>query len=116
MTVKPARYRCIGAIHGPVGDCLTPAAGALVCYGYLDRDEGVPLRESLDGPVPMVFPVCTVHRAPLVQWAEHLWGRIANGMWVSADGIAWVIRELEAERVELYPDPTQAVGVYDAVG
>lgn len=108
------RFRCIGTIHGPAGDCLTPATGALVCYGYLDREQGRPLEDSIDGPVPMVFPACNLHRPPLSDWAEHLWGSIAEGLWVGREAIPFVIRDLEAERVELYPDLSQAVGIHAA--
>ena len=75
------RERCVGTLHGPLGDCLRPIAGGLFCYGYLDRDESRPLREGLELR-PMLFPVCSVHRAALLDWAEHLWGAVADAMWV----------------------------------
>ena len=106
------RYRCTGAIHAGPGDCLRPIAGALCCYGYVDRDQGVPLRESLDGPVFLVVPTCKVHRAALSDWAQHLWGDIASAFFVPPEGIPVVLRKLEGvERVVVAPDPDQAVRI-----
>lgn len=109
-------YRCTGSIHRPVGDCLRPIVGALVCYGYLDRDQGVPLADSLDGPLLLVIPTCEEHKAPTAQWAEHLWGRIADAFFVPPHGIDWVLSKLtDVDRCEVAPDPTSAVGIFDAV-
>jgi hypothetical protein len=107
------RYRCIGTLHGPRGDCLLPITGALLCYGYLDRDESRPLRDSIEGPRPLLFPACSLHKAPLIEWAEHLWGQIADGTWVEPDAIPMVLRWMKAERdpVVLSPDPADAVAV-----
>jgi hypothetical protein len=106
-------YRCTGTIHGPVGDCARPIAGALVCYGYLDHEEARPLHVSMGKPVPMLFPVCKRHKAALLDWAEHLWGMIADAMFVSPEGIPAVVRHFEMDPTPLVlaPDPAQAVGI-----
>lgn len=85
----------------------------MLCYGYLDRDEGVPLRESIEGPRPLLFPACTVHRRPLEEWAEHLWGQVADGLWVGVEGIPRTIEWMRAEQdpVVLSPDPAHAVAI-----
>jgi hypothetical protein len=107
------RVMCIGTLHGPAGDCLLPITGALLCYGYLDRDEARPLRESIEGPRPLLFPACSVHRAALVDWAEHLWGQIADGTWVPPEAIPRVVEWMRAEHdpVVLSPDPADAVAI-----
>lgn len=109
-------YRCVGTLYGGAGDCLRPVVGALLCYGYLDRahpEYARPLEESIEGPRPLLFPVCKLHRAPLEQWAEHLWGKVAPGMFVPLKGIAYTVRWMEAERdpVVLSPDPHSAVAI-----
>lgn len=90
-----------------------PVSGALLCYGYLDRDRTRPLREGIEGPRPLLFPACHVHRRPLEEWAEHLWGHVADGLWVGADAIARTIEWMRAERdpVVLSPDPADAVAI-----
>lgn len=106
-------YRCTGTLHGPPGDCLLPISGALLCFGYLDRDQTRPLREGIEGPRPLLFPACTLHRAPLEEWAEHLWGQVADGTWLPPEAIAHAIAWMRAERdpVVLSPDPAQAVAI-----
>ena len=105
--------RCTGTLHGPTGDCLLPVTGALFCYGYLDRDEGVPLRDSLEGPLPLLFPTCSVHYGPLGEWAEHLWGEIADGLWIEARAIPALLEWMEAEDdpVVLSPNVRDAVAI-----
>ena len=105
------RYRCTGAIHGSPGDCLRPIVGALLCYGYLDLQEREPLRDSLAGPVPLLIPVCKVHRVPVQDWAHHLWGEIADGLFVPPQGISRALEWMrnDGESVVIAPDPAQAV-------
>lgn len=107
------KHRCIGSLHGPLGDCLRPIAGGLLCYGYLDVDQGVPLEDSLEGPRPLLFPACSVHRPALVQWAELLWGDIADGVWIEPKAFDYVMARLamESDPVLLSPDPASAVRV-----
>jgi hypothetical protein len=106
------RYRCTGSIHGPIGDCLRPIAGAICCYGYLDRDQGVAMRESLDGPVFLVIPTCKVHKSSVIDWAEHCWGAVADAFFVPPQGIPLVLRKVEpVERVVVAPDPMDAVRI-----
>lgn len=104
--------RCIGTLHGELGDCLRPITGALLCYGYLDVDQGVPLEDSIDLR-PLLFPACDTHRPALVQWAEMLWGSIADGVWVPRSGIPSVMQRMamEDDPVTLSPDPSQAVRI-----
>lgn len=105
------RYRCTGAIHGPPGDCLRPIAGAVFCYGYLDADKGVPMAESLEGPVPLLIPACEVHKAAVFDWAHHLWGEIADGFFVPPETISKVLEWMrnDGESVVIEPDPNDAV-------
>jgi hypothetical protein len=105
------RYRCTGAIHGPPGDCLRPVIGAVFCYGYLDLDDQVPLEESLEGPVPLLIPACELHRVAVFDWAHHLWGEIADGFFVPAEGIPRTLEWMrnDGESVVIAPDPSQAV-------
>lgn len=107
------RERCVGSLHRPLGDCLRPIVGGLLCYGYLDRDEGIPLEESMEGPRPLLFPSCALHRPALVDWAEHLWGDVAEGVWVPPEGFERTKRFFEMERdpVVLSPDPATAVRI-----
>jgi hypothetical protein len=109
-------YRCVGSLHRPLGDCSRSIAGALLCYGFLDRDQGVPLEDSIDGPVPMLFPSCEVHRAPLVDWAWHLWGDIAEGAWITPAAIPVALRSMgnQGDTVVISPDPKQAVRIMAA--
>jgi hypothetical protein len=104
--------RCIGTLHGPVGDCLRPVAVGLFCFGYLDRDESVPLREGLE-LVPMLFPVCETHRTALADWAEHLWGQVANAMWVPPEAFGKLKRmcEMDADPLVMSPNPADAVAI-----
>jgi hypothetical protein len=112
-------YRCVGALHGPVGDCLVPIAGALLCYGYLDRDHQLPdhyarpLEDALEGPRPLLFFACNRHKAPLVQWAEHLWGQVADGTWIPPEAISPALRffDMEEDPVVVSPDPMAAVAI-----
>jgi hypothetical protein len=109
--------RCIGTLHGPVGDCLRPIAGGLFCYGYLEVEDDGTRRPRTDGPpaelVPMLFPLCTLHRPAVVEWAEHLWGQVADAMWVPPEGFARVKRfcAMEADPLVMSPDPARAYAV-----
>jgi hypothetical protein len=107
------QVRCVGTLHGPPGDCLTPIAGALLCYGYLDRDDGVPMRDSLEGPRPLLFGACRLHRPGLVDWAEHLWGQVADAMWLPPEVIprALAFFDMERDPVVVQPDPDHAVRI-----
>ena len=111
------RHRCVGTLNGPAADCPRPIAGALLCYGYLDLHGGdlaLPLEEALEGPRPLLFPACKLHRPALEEWAEHLWGQVADGLWVEPRAIPKVLGWMEAERdpVLVSPDPKVAVGIH----
>jgi hypothetical protein len=107
--------RCIGTLHGPAGDCLRPVTVGLFCYGYLVEDEDGLLAPSSEGITahlrPLLFPVCAVHRAAVAQWAEHLWGQIAEAFWVPPAGFELLKRECAMERDPLVmnPNPARAI-------
>jgi hypothetical protein len=108
------RERCIGTLHGPVGDCLRPVVVGLFCFGYLDEDdEGLrPRRDGAPGELrPLLFPVCSVHRIALADWAETMWGPIADAFWVPPQGFDVVKRqcEMDADPLVMSPDPARAV-------
>lgn len=110
--------RCVGTLHGPVGDCLRPVTVGLFCYGYLDEvDDDGTRRPRVAGPVaelrPMLFPVCELHRAALAEWAEHLWSEIADAFWCPPESFERIkqLCEMDADPLVISPDPSRALAV-----
>jgi hypothetical protein len=119
LTTKLHRHRCAG---NPLAgeSCEAKPAGAVVCFGYLDRT-GKGTAETLSvvmdqEPVPIVLPSCWPHRRDVIRWASDLWGHIAPGAWVDGIlGINLALSELREDggysRVTINPDPATAVRV-----
>jgi hypothetical protein len=113
------RHRCAGNPSEGGGDCLLKPAGAVVCFGYLDRDGGYAetLRNVMDQePAPIVLPSCNVHRRDVIRWAADLWSHIAPGTWVDGiEGIDAVLAKLRDDGgyspVAINPRPEWAVRV-----
>jgi hypothetical protein len=109
--------RCVGTLHGPLGDCLRPVTVGLFCYGYLEvDDEGTrrPLTAAPEAELrPLLFPCCELHRAALGEWAEHLWSDVADAFWVPRAGFARIkeLCEMEADPLVMNPDPARALAV-----
>ena len=88
-----AAFRCKGDEHE---DCGRRASGAVCAWGYVDSAFTKPEVGYI------VIPVCDRHRGRVLRFAEQRWGALDEPMWVEADAIPVILREMgSTERVVL---------------
>lgn len=119
MATRPGvdRYRCVGTLDGPLGDCRRRPTKGLFCYGIIEESGQVhavaDLEQLAEEPVPVIITACSRHMPAIIAWAEALWSDIAEGLVVPIGAVDDLRVEIGADEGQQFinPDPAFAVGV-----